>query len=93
MNNDQCISSLKEQLYNAEVAYSWESIGAGLKHENLVNWLISIFAGYSMLAFLWFVSDELTLDTIEFWGIFAISTMFMLISRYLFFPINIAAIT
>nr|AKN36816.1 hypothetical protein [Vibrio sp. FF_307] len=39
-----------------------------------------------MLAFLWFVSDELTLDTIEFWGIFAISTIFMLISRYLFSP-------
>ncbi|MEF1285953.1 hypothetical protein QTN94_19050 [Vibrio sp. M250220] len=86
MNNDQSIESLKEQLYNVEIAYSWECKGAGLKHENLVNWLISIFAGYSMLAFLWFVSDELTLDTIEFWGIFAISTVFMLISRYLYFP-------
>ncbi|MGY5612310.1 hypothetical protein [Vibrio brasiliensis] len=86
MKNNQSIESLKEQLYNADVAYSWECKGAGLKHENLVNWLISIFAGYSMLAFLWFVSDELTLDTIEFWGIFAISTVFMLISRYLYFP-------
>ena len=86
MNNDQSIESLKQQLYNAEIAYSWESIGAGLKYENLVNWLIPMFVGGSLCVFLWFVLDDLTVDSIAFWGLLAFMTMMILVSRYLFSP-------
>lgn len=86
MNNDQSIESLKELLYNAEVAYSWEFKGAGFKHENLVNWLIPIFVGGSLSVFFWFVLDELTVDSIAFWGLLAFMTGMVLVSRYLFSP-------
>jgi len=86
MNNDQCIASLKEQLYNAEIAYAWESKGAGLKHENLVNWLIPMFVGGSLCVFFWFVLDELTVDSIAFWGLLAFMTVMVLVSRYFFSP-------
>lgn len=86
MNDDQSIASLKEQLYSAEVAYSWESKGSGLKHENLVNWLIPMFVGGSLCVFFWFVLDELTVDSIAFWGLLAFMTVMILVSRYLFSP-------
>ncbi|MEF1286126.1 hypothetical protein QTN94_20055, partial [Vibrio sp. M250220] len=86
MNNDQSIESLKEQLYNAEIAYSWECKGAGLKHENLVNWLIPMFVGCLLFGFFWFVFDKLTMDSIAFWGLLAFMTMMVLVSRYLFSP-------
>ncbi len=84
--NKETIESLKQQLYNAEVIYSWEYKGAGLKHENLLNWGISIFAGVVPLLFLWSVIDKLTVDSIAFWGLFAFMAMMVLISRYLFSP-------
>ncbi|TMX36340.1 hypothetical protein [Vibrio sp. Hep-1b-8] len=86
MNSKQDIESLKEQLYNAEVTYSWECKGAGLKHENLVNWLIPMFVGCLLFGFFWFVFDKLTMDSIAFWGLLAFMTMMVLVSRYLFSP-------
>lgn len=86
MTNKESIESLKAQLYGAETKYSWEHKGWGGKYDHLGIWGLSIVAGYSMLGFLWLVSDDLTVDTPVFWGIFAISTIFVLISRFLFFP-------
>ncbi len=60
---------LEEQLYAAQVIYSWESIGAGLKHESMVKWGLSIFAGTSFLLFLWSVLEKLTVDSFAFWGL------------------------
>ncbi len=86
MTNKESIESLKIQLYGADTKYSWEHKGWGGKYDHLGIWGLSIVAGYSMLGFLWLVSDDLTVDTPVFWGIFAISTIFVLISRFLFFP-------
>ncbi|NVJ57276.1 MAG: hypothetical protein HWE19_13070 [Vibrionaceae bacterium] len=86
MDNTDNIEVLKAKLYNAEIKYSWEHMGWGGKYDHLGIWGLSIVAGYSMLGFLWLVSDDLTVDTPVFWGIFAISTIFVLISRFLFFP-------
>ncbi|MGY2572296.1 hypothetical protein [Vibrio sp. C8] len=86
MNNNQSVESLKEKLYNTEIAYSWESKGSGLKHESLVNWLIPMFVGCSLFVFFWFVLDELTVDSIAFWGLLAFMIMMILLSRYLFSP-------
>ncbi|MEF1286016.1 hypothetical protein QTN94_19390 [Vibrio sp. M250220] len=88
MKNNQSIESLKEQLYNAEVAYSWEHKGSSIigKHGHLINWGTSILICYSLFGFFWFVLDGLTVDSLAFWGLFALTTMMMLASRYLYLP-------
>ncbi|TMX36342.1 hypothetical protein [Vibrio sp. Hep-1b-8] len=88
MNSKQDIESLKEQLYNAEVAYSWEHKGSSIigKHGHLINWGTSILTCYSLFGFFWFVLDGLTVDSLAFWGLFALTTMMMLASRYLYLP-------
>ncbi|MEF1257047.1 hypothetical protein, partial [Vibrio sp. M260112] len=86
MNSKQGIESLKEQLYNAEVTYSWEYKGAGFKYNNLLDWVWSVIFGALFLLFLWYVIDELTVDTPAFWGLFLFMTMMILVSRYLFSP-------
>lgn len=86
MNNDQSIASLKEQLFDAEIAYSWEYKGAGLKYNNLFDWAWSVIFGALFLLFLWYVIDELTVTTPAFWGLFFFMTIMVLVSRYLFSP-------
>ncbi|MCG9727872.1 hypothetical protein [Vibrio brasiliensis] len=86
MNNDQSIASLKEQLFDAKIAYSWEYKGAGLKYNNLFDWAWSVIFGALFLLFLWYVIDELTVTTPAFWGLFFFMTIMVLVSRYLFSP-------
>ncbi|OOF25668.1 hypothetical protein BZJ19_08530 [Salinivibrio proteolyticus] len=86
MSNGENIEPLKEQLYAAQVIYSWESMGAGLKHENMVKWGLSIFAGASFLLFLWSVIEKLTVDSFAFWVLSGFLTLMVFASRYLFLP-------
>ncbi len=86
MSSSDNIEVLKTQLYLAETKYSWEFKGSGLKHENLVNWLIPMFVGCTLFVFFWFVFDELTVDSIAFWGFLAFMTVMVLLSRYLLSP-------
>ncbi|TKF22880.1 hypothetical protein FCV50_23420 [Vibrio kanaloae] len=86
MKNNQSIEYLKEQLYNAEIAYSWEHKGWGGKYEYLWRWGLSVFSSYSLFVFFWFVFDELTVDSMAFWGLLAFMTVMVLVSRYLFSP-------
>ncbi|TMX35901.1 hypothetical protein [Vibrio sp. Hep-1b-8] len=86
MNNDQSIESLKEQLYNVEIAYSWEHKGYGGKYDRLGIWGMAIFVGCSIFGFFWLVLDDFTVDTPMFWVAFALMTMMVLITRYLYFP-------
>lgn len=86
MSNGKNTELLEEQLYAAQVIYSWESIGAGLKHESMVKWGLSIFAGTSFLLFLWSVLEKLTVDSFAFWGLSGFLTLMIFASRYLFLP-------
>ncbi|MGD8115285.1 hypothetical protein [Vibrio sp. TRT 29B02] len=86
MKNNQSIESLKEQLYNADVAYSWEHKGYGGKYDRLGIWGMAIFVGCSIFGFFWLVLDDFTVDTPMFWVAFALMTMMVLITRYLYFP-------
>ncbi|OOE78022.1 hypothetical protein BZG72_15930 [Salinivibrio sp. PR6] len=86
MSNGDNTELLEEQLYAAQVIYSWESMGAGLKHENMVKWGLSIFAGTSFLLFLWSVLEKLTVDSFAFWVLSGFLTLMIFASRYLFLP-------
>jgi hypothetical protein len=86
MNNEQSIEPLKQQLYNAEIAYSWEHKGYGGKYDRLGIWGMAIFVGCSIFGFFLFVLDDFTVDTPMFWIVFAFMTMMVLITRYLYFP-------
>ncbi|OOE95417.1 hypothetical protein BZG78_15015 [Salinivibrio sp. MA351] len=86
MSNGDNTELLEEQLCAAQVIYSWESMGAGLKHENMVKWGLSIFAGTSFLLFLWSVLEKLTVDSFAFWVLSGFLTLMVFASRYLFLP-------
>ena len=86
MNSNPNIDSLKQQLYNAEIAYSWEHKGYGGKYDRLGIWGMAIFVGCSIFGFFLFVLDDFTVDTPMFWIVFAFMTMMVLITRYLYFP-------
>ncbi|RTZ17959.1 hypothetical protein EJ063_03995 [Vibrio aquaticus] len=85
MNNEQCIDSLKEQLYNAEIAYSWEHKGWGGKYEYLWRWGVSILAGSIFPLFLLIVEDD-AIHQPGFWLFSSFSLIMTFVSRYLFFP-------
>ncbi|QIR07490.1 hypothetical protein [Salinivibrio costicola] len=86
MSNGENTELLEEQLCAAQVIYSWESMGAGLKHENMVKWGLSILAGASFLLFLWSVLEKLTVDSFAFWVLSGFLTLMVFASRYLFLP-------
>ncbi|TMX33591.1 hypothetical protein [Vibrio sp. Hep-1b-8] len=88
MKNNQSIESLKEQLYNADVAYSWEHKGLGGKYEHLWRWGVAFFVNYSIFVFFWFILEDFTVDTPMFWVAFVLMTMtmMMLMTRYLYLP-------
>jgi hypothetical protein len=88
MSSRENIESLKEKLYDSETKYYWEYQGSSVigKHGHLINWVTSILFTYPILGFFWFVLDDLTIDSIAFWGLFAFITMMMLASRYLYLP-------
>ena len=86
MGSKDNIIKLKEELYSAEVIYAWDYEGAGLKYNNLFNWMSSVFIGLLILLFFWFVSEDITLNSYSFWAIFTFLTMMVLVSRYLFTP-------
>ncbi|OOE63843.1 hypothetical protein BZG20_15850, partial [Salinivibrio sp. IB868] len=85
MSNRENINPIKKSLYEAEIVHYWEHKGWGGKFAHLGIWGLSIFAGLTPFCFLWFVIDELTIDSIAFWGLFSFMTMMVLVSRYLFF--------
>ncbi|NIY85413.1 hypothetical protein [Vibrio hepatarius] len=86
MDKTDNIEVIKAKLYNAETKYSWEQKGYGGKYDHLGIWGMAIFVGCLIFSFFWFVLDELTVDSIDFWGLFAFMTMMVLITRYLYFP-------
>ncbi|QIR07488.1 hypothetical protein [Salinivibrio costicola] len=86
MSNSETIGPIEKRLYEVEVRHYWEHKGWGGKFDHLGIWGLSIFAGLTPFCFLWFVIDELTIDSIAFWGLFSFMTMMVLVSRYLFFP-------
>ncbi|OOE85602.1 hypothetical protein BZG73_08230 [Salinivibrio siamensis] len=86
MSNSETIDPIEKRLYEVEVRHYWEHKGWGGKFDHLGIWGLSIFAGLTPFCFLWFVIDELTIDSIAFWGLFSFMTMMVLVSRYLFFP-------
>ncbi|MCW8335326.1 hypothetical protein [Vibrio paucivorans] len=86
MKNNQSIESLKEQLYNADVAYSWEHKGLGGKYEHLWRWGVAFFVNYSIFVFFWFILEDFTVDTPMFWVAFVLMTIMMLMTRYLYLP-------
>ncbi len=85
MTNTEMIESLKEQLYNAEVTYSWGYKGAGLKHENLAKWGVAITSSALPFWFIWYVTD-MTTSSSMFWVFLVIATLMIFAARYLFFP-------
>jgi len=85
MNNEQRIESLKEQLYNAEIAYSWEHKGWGGKYEYLWRWGVAILAGSLFPLFLLIVEDD-AIHQPGFWLFSSFSLIMTFVSRYLFFP-------
>ncbi|OOE92404.1 hypothetical protein BZG76_07635 [Salinivibrio sp. AR647] len=86
MSYSETINPIEKRLYEVEVRHYWEHKGWGGKFDHLGIWGLSIFAGLTPFCFLWFVIDELTIDSIAFWGLFSFMTMMVLVSRYLFFP-------
>ncbi|WGW00133.1 hypothetical protein QF117_19960 [Vibrio sp. YMD68] len=88
MNSKESGAPLKEPLYSAETNYYWEQKGSSIigKHGHLINWGTSILICYSLFGLFWFVLDDLTVESIAFWGLFAFTTMMMLASRYLYLP-------
>ncbi|OOE92405.1 hypothetical protein BZG76_07640 [Salinivibrio sp. AR647] len=86
MSISETINPIEKRLYEVEVRHYWEHKGWGGKFDHLGIWGLSIFAGLTPFCFLWFVIDELTIDSIAFWGLFSFMTMMVLVSRYLFFP-------
>ncbi|TMX41317.1 hypothetical protein, partial [Vibrio sp. Hep-1b-8] len=76
------------QLYNADVAYSWEHKGLGGKYEHLWRWGVAFFVNYSIFVFFWFILEDFTVDTPMFWVAFVLMTMtmMMLMTRYLYLP-------
>jgi len=85
MNNDQSIESLKEQLYNAEIAYSWEYIGGEGKYSNLIEWCTAILAGSLFPLFLLVVEDDAIYQP-GFWLFSSAGLTMVFVSRYLFGP-------
>ncbi|WP_414932886.1 hypothetical protein [Vibrio europaeus] len=85
MNNDQCIESLKEQLYNAEVAHLWEYIGGEGKHSHLIEWCTAILAGSLFPLFLLIVEDDAIYQS-GFWLFSSAGLIMVFVSRYLFGP-------
>ncbi|MEF1257265.1 hypothetical protein QTN95_20870, partial [Vibrio sp. M260112] len=85
MNSKQGIESLKEQLYNAEIAYSWEHKGWGGKYEYLWRWGVAILAGSLFPLFLLIVEDD-AIHQPGFWLFSSFSLIMTFVSRYLFFP-------
>jgi len=86
MGSKEKIDQLKKELYRAEVIYAWDYEGAGLKYNNLFNWVSSVFIGLLILLFFWSVSEDITLNSFSFWAIFTFLTIMVLVSRYLFTP-------
>ncbi|OOE91327.1 hypothetical protein [Salinivibrio sp. AR640] len=86
MSNSETIDPIEKRLYEVEIRHYWEHKGWGGKFDHLGIWGLSIFAGLTPFCFLWFVIDELTIDSIAFWGLFSFMAMMVLVSRYLFFP-------
>ncbi|NIY85414.1 hypothetical protein [Vibrio hepatarius] len=84
MDKTDNIEVLKEQLYNAEVTYSWEYKGAGLKHENLAKWGVAITSSALPFWFIWYVTD-MTTSSSMFWVFLVIATLMIFAARYLFF--------
>ncbi|MEF1283769.1 hypothetical protein QTN94_07315 [Vibrio sp. M250220] len=85
MNSKQDIESLKEQLYNAEIAYSWVHKGWGGKYEYLWRWGVAILAGSLFPLFLLIVEDD-AIHQPGFWLFSSFSLIMTFVSRYLFFP-------
>lgn len=85
MNHDQSIELLKEQLYNAEVAHSWEYIGGEGKYSHLIEWCTAILAGSLFPLFLLIVEDDAIYQS-GFWLFSSASLIMVFVSRYLFWP-------
>ncbi|MGD8231911.1 hypothetical protein [Vibrio sp. TRT 1302] len=85
MNRKQDIESLKEQLYNAEIAYSWEHKGWGGKYDYLWRWGVAILVGSLFPLFLLVVDDDAIYQP-GFWLFSSFSLIMIFVSRYLFFP-------
>ncbi|TMX32008.1 hypothetical protein DA100_18845 [Vibrio sp. Hep-1b-8] len=85
MNSKQGIESLKEQLYNAEIAYSWEYIGGEGKYSHLIEWCTAILAGSLFPLFLLVVEDDAIYQS-GFWLFSSAGLIMVFVSRYLFGP-------
>ncbi|MGY5612312.1 hypothetical protein [Vibrio brasiliensis] len=85
MKNNQSIESLKEQLYNADVAYSWEYIGGEGKYSHLIEWCTAILAGSLFPLFLLVVEDDAIYQP-GFWLFSSAGLIMVFVSRYLFGP-------
>ncbi|TKF24043.1 hypothetical protein FCV50_23135, partial [Vibrio kanaloae] len=85
MKNDQSIEYLKEQLYNAEIAYSWEYIGGEGKYGHLIEWCTAILAGSLFPLFLLVVEDDAIYQS-GFWLFSSTGLIMVFVSRYLFGP-------
>ena len=85
MNSKQDSESLKEQPYNAEIAYSWEHKGWGGKYDYLWRWGVAILVGSLFPLFLLVVDDDAIYHP-GFWLFSSFSLIMIFVSRYLFFP-------
>ncbi len=85
MTSNEKIETLKEQLYQCKVGYSWEYIGPEGNYSPIVRWLIALFIGLFLPTFLMIVEDT-SMWSAGFWFCFILATMGVLITRYLFLP-------
>ncbi|PMM06376.1 hypothetical protein BCT63_06540 [Vibrio kanaloae] len=79
------IETLKEKLYQDKVAYCWEHIGPDGNYSPIIRWLLALFIGLFLPIFLVMVSST-AMWSAGFWFCFALATMGVLITRYLFIP-------
>ncbi len=85
MTSNEKIETLKEQLYQCKVDYSWEYIGPDGNYSPIIRWLIALSIGLFLPTFLMIVEDT-SMWSAGFWFCFILATMGVLITRYLFLP-------
>ncbi|WP_053411104.1 hypothetical protein [Vibrio hepatarius] len=85
MTSKEKIETLKEQLYQCKVDYSWEYVGPDGNYSPIIRWLIALSIGLFLPTFLMIVEDT-SMWSAGFWFCFILATMGVLITRYLFLP-------
>lgn len=85
MTSNEKIETLKKQLYQNDVDYSWEQIGPDGNYSPIIRWFLALFIGLFLPTILVIVSNT-SIWSAGFWLCFILAAMGVLITRYLFIP-------